>query len=912
MKRLRNIRRMELPQGSPKWVPVLGELQKTLQRGEYLPLRPLPMFESNFVQVTNRGSPVFLHHRTNRLTMGVAASLPGLVQPDILLIAQPPQGRDCVNLVLTRMIPLDLVHLYVHDLSAWRLKLRLVTGRYYYLELDAPDSEVDFLFDRWIRLINLLREPVTTWAPRTLHTPPLDMSLGSAPASTWHLQQQCYGGHAVAVPGPMFPYKMPTSQKQKKAKALKRRFKSQAVGDSVPLIWSQLERADFQKKSSEKKWARVWRKGQHHHPHHLQHHFQHDEPFTILAKGQLGPKGAGGEARGGGLDSWVPTRCLPVPPRTPQAGTADSEGASEQHRLLDTPSRCVVGASTTFPFPGAYNHLDMLLWQQDLEDLMDPESSTLSSSSLGTAPGVPPGPPSCTRPSERTGPGSAWKGQSPSLSQKAASVPLTPWKAPFLVDQSHKVPAIPAPRPKAPAALPPRAPAPLWKVPPIPNMSHKTSTSIRPAASQKAPAASLPHRRSPHRFPPHRAPAVRRGVVPKLLAIPTPKAPPSAVVSQKAVTSPSQTSNPTFPAPPAPKTSAVPPPWGKPPDSDDHHKDRDLLPAGVPGRELLEMDQPEGRAQPAVLVGVQLTDVVEMRAQATSLELPYTTTKKESQEVLVTKTREIALEGLQGKGKCEDRAHKVKEKRVLELPGMRSKEVEQQRRWVKTTELAVEGPRPAEHSRPFSVEGLALAKLMIMAGSKDQHQRPAVVTLPSWLSMTSQPSALPFSSSQMSPMEATPMAPMLAREQPELHTWGMECATQRRMDSEASWHPGRPFKGPLHHPLSTPNSPKLAASSQVPIALPASRWEDLPEPHAPTRTGTSMAKSPQQQQPLRRPRDHTRAPRPHPLARMTSSSEILPMLLEIEKMRGMETTKAEVPKEELHLPPSTKHSPHFE
>lgn len=51
MKRLRNIRRLELPQGPPKWVPILGELQKTLQRGEYLPLRPLPMFESNFVQV---------------------------------------------------------------------------------------------------------------------------------------------------------------------------------------------------------------------------------------------------------------------------------------------------------------------------------------------------------------------------------------------------------------------------------------------------------------------------------------------------------------------------------------------------------------------------------------------------------------------------------------------------------------------------------------------------------------------------------------------------------------------------------------------------------------------------------------------------------------------------------------------
>lgn len=47
---------MEPLQGPAKWVPTLGELQKTLQKGEYLPLRPLPMFESNFVQV-----PSFLH-----------------------------------------------------------------------------------------------------------------------------------------------------------------------------------------------------------------------------------------------------------------------------------------------------------------------------------------------------------------------------------------------------------------------------------------------------------------------------------------------------------------------------------------------------------------------------------------------------------------------------------------------------------------------------------------------------------------------------------------------------------------------------------------------------------------------------------------------------------------------------------
>lgn len=46
-----NIRRTDPLPGPPKWVPILGQLQKTLQQAEYLPLHPLPMFESNFVQV---------------------------------------------------------------------------------------------------------------------------------------------------------------------------------------------------------------------------------------------------------------------------------------------------------------------------------------------------------------------------------------------------------------------------------------------------------------------------------------------------------------------------------------------------------------------------------------------------------------------------------------------------------------------------------------------------------------------------------------------------------------------------------------------------------------------------------------------------------------------------------------------
>lgn len=45
------------PPEPPKWVPILGEMQKTLEMAEYLPLRPLPMFESNFTQVPSSLCP---------------------------------------------------------------------------------------------------------------------------------------------------------------------------------------------------------------------------------------------------------------------------------------------------------------------------------------------------------------------------------------------------------------------------------------------------------------------------------------------------------------------------------------------------------------------------------------------------------------------------------------------------------------------------------------------------------------------------------------------------------------------------------------------------------------------------------------------------------------------------------------
>lgn len=86
------------------------------------------------------------------------------------------------------MIPLDFASLYVHDLSTWRLKLRLRTGRHYFLALDAPEHERDFIFDRWIQLINMLQEAKLSRPPKKGDNALLDSTLEGTPASTWHFQ----------------------------------------------------------------------------------------------------------------------------------------------------------------------------------------------------------------------------------------------------------------------------------------------------------------------------------------------------------------------------------------------------------------------------------------------------------------------------------------------------------------------------------------------------------------------------------------------------------------------------------------------------------------------------------------------------------------------------------------------------
>nr|XP_028694580.1 protein FAM71E2 [Macaca mulatta] len=866
---LRNRRRPEPLQGTPKWVPVLGELQKTLQKGEYLPFRALPMFESNFVQVTHQGGPVFVNHRTNRLAMGVAASLPGLVLPDILLIGQPAEDGDCSGLVLTRMIPLDLVHLCVHDLSAWRLKLRLVSGRQYYLALDAPDNEAGFLFHCWIRLINLLQEPPPTWAPRTMCTAPLDVPLAKAPASTWHLQDQPVSRHAVRVAEHNFPYKKPpvATRRQRKAKALKRSFKSQAVGDSVPLIWSQLEHADVGKKPAEKKSHPDF------HPDrtHTQVHFSEKTSITIWT-----------------IFSIISSTAKQTQ-SSPKACTSASEEATGQGPVVESPSYCVSADSPDCFFLGSGSSLDPCLWHQDMEDLMDSESSTLSSAASGLAP-YPPAArlstpySSIPRGREKARSMGSHQGRGPPPCQTG---PVTSRKAPFLVDQSQKLPAVPASSWTPPPGLAPpqkvsAASAPPWKAPAVPAPPQKT-----PPPSQKAPSVPTIPQKAVSPTAPKR----------KSLLLPAP--------SQKAL----QTSPPQYQMAPGSPASR-----GRLPG--------DVLPTGIPGRAALERSPSGGRPEPAVTVpavtvGTQETDVV-MTTQVKSLESPFTVTKKESKDILVSKTQEVTLEVFGGQGKLEDRAHLAKlEERSLDPPGARSKELEQRKRWVETKELAVEGPSQ-ELSRPFSVETLTLAKLTILANSKEQRVKPSLVSLPSWLLATSQASAtsvmasMPFHPGQPSSPEGKPV---VVREQPELHTWVKEGKRQWGESKGSPWDPEGPPKVPLRS-KPTSASPKREGISQAPIPLPASRWEGLPpSPLSETPISKTEATAKASQQPKRLSQEPVKMPAQHPLATVGSSSEILlPMLLELETVRNTATKAEEIQEESgvFNLPPSLQHSQHFE
>ncbi|XP_066228700.1 Golgi-associated RAB2 interactor protein 5B [Saccopteryx leptura] len=825
MNRLRNIRRLDSLPCPPKWVPTLGQLQKTLQKGEYLPLRPLPMFESDFVQVTSQGAPVYVHHKTNHLTMGVAASLPGPVLPDLLLLAQPSESRDCTNLILTRMIPLDLVHLYVHNLSAWRLKLRLITGRYYYLELDAPDSEVAFLFDRWIRLINLLREPANFWAPKTLKTPLTELAAQVAPpASTWRLKDQSHTRCSAMTVDPCMPYKTRTSQKQRKAKTtVKRRFKSQAVGDSVPLLWSQLEHTGAGGKATEKTP-----------PPDLGFHRSRtnirisEKPtvtirtiFSIFSRTFSQMLSSSKAAICWGPDPGVRGRRGPES-LDPRGSLPDSDGAMVPDGFFEIPSHPMWENSPAVSSPGSYSPLDM---QGNVGDLRDPESSTLSSHSVHQAPysasiylhdlysSIP-------GHNEKATPLCSVQRLQPPPSQKTPSVPATLAinKAPLVLDQSQRTPVL--------ASVPQKAPV-------IPGASRKTPRAL--ASPQKAVSRPVPNQK--------------------------PLSPP-----QKALTTRTQYQMTLGPA------------------------SLGTWPVESPIRNVPERSQPEGKKELVLVVGAQETKVMGMRDQKVARGPPFNTTRKELKGAVIGKTQEITVDGLKAK------LHRMKEEKSLDVPVFKSKVKRQQQKLVKTRELATEGVSQ-ERRRPFSVEELPFAKMMIVASSTEVSLGPELVGLPSWLLSTHMLATstkvpdLPHASQVATPQRM----PVVVREQLWQGPWAKGSTGMWVEETSHPWAEVKAeklpsdWKGPSReHPhfQHAPGSPKVDRVSQVPIALPETRWEDVQSPVS--LTPVSKMKARVSQMPNRESQETVGTSGQGPLAKTEPSlKSLIPKLLKIETLRDM-------------------------
>ncbi|XP_076783788.1 Golgi-associated RAB2 interactor protein 5B isoform X1 [Arvicanthis niloticus] len=695
------------PPEPPKWVPILGEMQKTLQMAEYLPLRPLPMFESNFTQVTNTGTPALLHNKSNKLTMGVAASLPGLVLPDILLIARPPEGQECSSLILTRMIPLDLASLYVHDLPTWRLKLRLRTGRHYFLALDAPEHELAFLFDRWIRLINMLREPKLSWPPKNRDNSQLDTTLEGNLASTWHFQTQPQGELTVEVTGHTFPCKIFSSQKPKKTKVkltkpIKHTLRSQAVGDSVPLIWSQLQPSEDPMKVTKKKSYLD---------------ACSDRPESLIRVSEK-------------ASITIRTIFSIISNSINQAYKSDSEEDTGRCGLIETPTKCISRDSSKLPVLVSSDHLDTLLWAQNLEDFTDTESTTLTSLNTSHPPAFYIFPKSKDK-ARSTG---SEKHMRPLSPHKAASVPIKSGKMPFILDKSKKLPAKPAT-----AQMATGLPIPSPKTPTSPWSRQKSSATPQPSVSQKTP--TIPG----HPWKPQVVTApTQNTLTPKQKLLQAPARSQEAMHPQKdhlLINTPSQKD-------PTARYQKALDSWAKAP----------VDPSTLQEGDVLERKS-EGKQEPVLLMEEKNTKTLDMRAQTMPLHLPLATTKKHSKELLISKTQEVTPEALKGR---EDRAHKMEEETTVNMPDLKSKETEIQKNWVSTKEMAVEDPY-TEDNRPFSAEGLALAKMVIMANSKHQHLKPATISLPSSFSRTSKVStmsvlaSLSLKASQLTFPEGTPI-----------------------------------------------------------------------------------------------------------------------------------------------------------
>ncbi|MEJ1283487.1 hypothetical protein NN561_014457 [Cricetulus griseus] len=165
----------------------MGNLQRQLYKGgEYDIFKYAPMFESDFIQISKKGEVIDVHNRVRMVTVCIASTSPVLPLPDVMLLARPAKvceeharrarfikgrGRKpSKTLELTRLLPLKFVKISIHDREKQQLRLKLATGRTFYLQLCPSSDAREDLFCYWEKLVYLLRPPTDSCSSPILPT----------------------------------------------------------------------------------------------------------------------------------------------------------------------------------------------------------------------------------------------------------------------------------------------------------------------------------------------------------------------------------------------------------------------------------------------------------------------------------------------------------------------------------------------------------------------------------------------------------------------------------------------------------------------------------------------------------------------------------------------------------------------
>ncbi|XP_070623078.1 uncharacterized protein [Erythrolamprus reginae] len=149
----------------------MQSLENLLRRGEYNMFQYSPIFESDFYQINKEGKPSNIHNKKKIFTLGVTTTNPTVPVPNTLLLATPivsfeEEASSSIlhqhlkgNLELKRLFPLSLVKISIHNLEMKQLRLKLVNGDTYYLQLYPASYHQQDCFDIWVRIVEMLRPP---------------------------------------------------------------------------------------------------------------------------------------------------------------------------------------------------------------------------------------------------------------------------------------------------------------------------------------------------------------------------------------------------------------------------------------------------------------------------------------------------------------------------------------------------------------------------------------------------------------------------------------------------------------------------------------------------------------------------------------------------------------------------------